>query len=675
MRSTIAAFGECARNAASPGEVVAVLCCRVGGGEELNVEPPRPPILVAAARPAGAASVCGAEGCRDRTGRCKGGDHARALADISRVAAALDEAAIAVAAAAAAAAAAAPPPPRGRQAVMQRMASSVFGVASPRRWGAQLEEVEGQCRRDVAAVAATCRPCGQKFTDPDFPPQAQSLFTNGSRPSSSSRMPKEVVWRRASELVAAAALLEVVPDSQLHPGAIDDTSLLGAVALLRAAGRAPEQLIVQADLSVGVVGVRLFKDGEWVHEVIDDFLPCCCAAADGAGGGTAELACGRSSSPSEVWLALVEKANAKIHGSYEAVQRSTELESLEDFSGAALRRVDRRELAAGSDLKRSLGARQQLGAMHLAVRRRERRGEEHACGLLSGHGYPLFAVDETSCRLDNPWPRGGFRGSRPSYSSTSSFGSGTEEVPESFTMDVAEVLEHFTEILEVRVPPPEWPCYRVSLSTDRPSYPMMSARGTTQCLLTACQPDRRWSRQDSYLNGLGLRVYRCRFRAPPTGMQGKRQDPKANPFEPLELIRRRPLGKTRSTCLEFTMEAHALYVVVVDSQYRCPRCMLRFACSADVSFRELSAPEAGHFLAAQPGAADCCVAEGELPPSGGRGGATAGLQKCVSEASTEVGSGSGASGPDLQWHVEAIVKHCAFEPAAKSGWWPFRGCF
>eukprot|EP00401_Gymnodinium_catenatum_P083146 CAMPEP_0117620494 /NCGR_PEP_ID=MMETSP0784-20121206/87156_1 /TAXON_ID=39447 /ORGANISM="" /LENGTH=126 /DNA_ID=CAMNT_0005424407 /DNA_START=90 /DNA_END=467 /DNA_ORIENTATION=+ len=72
------------------------------------------------------------------------------------------------------------------------------------------------------------------------------------------------------------------------------------------------------------------------------------------------------------------------------------------------------------------------------------------------------------------------------------------------------------------------------------------------------------------------------------------------------------------------MEPHALYVVTVDSQYRCPYCVLRFACSADIQFRELSAVEAGHFLAAQPNAKHAVDAE-----------AMCTLPRCTSERSSE----------------------------------------
>jgi len=413
--------------------------------------------------------------------------------------------------------------------------------------------------------------------------------------------------------------LEVSDISRLIPGVIDDTAYLGAIALLRAAQRSPDELIVHHDLTAGVVGVRLFKDGEWAYEIIDDYLPCC---HDGS------LCCGRTSVTSEVWIALLEKANAKIHGSYEAVQRTTDLEALEDLTGGAVRRLERRELACSTTLARVIERRQQLSCLHLAARRRERRGEKHASGLLSGYAYPLIEPLEQSeedgplrSRLENPW-----LSTIPGGTSSGSHTVAAWTAAGSFDMDANSMLEYITEVIEVRSPLANWFCCRAALSTDRPCYPLLSARCPASCVLLACQPDRRWQCRDSYFNGLGLRVYRCRVRAPPANRQGARQDPKANPFEPLELISRRPLGKTRSACVEFSLEPYALYVVSVDSQYKCPRCILRFACSTEVQFRELSAPEAEHFLAAQAGAVE--VKQLEMSPrsdSGDDGGFCRGL--------------------------------------------------
>jgi len=558
-------------------------------------------------------------------------------------------------------------PVRGRQAILQKMKQVAFGVSSPRTWSSQLEECELLCKNDVLQVVASCRALGHTFTDQDFPPSKQSLFINGEKPSSSSKMPKEVVWRRASELCpmdrnSGAWTLSVATDSRLIPGAINDTAFLGVVALLRTAQPTPDELIVHYDLVTGVVGVRLFKDGEWTYEVIDDHLPCC----------NNGLACGRSVASGEVWIALLEKANAKIHGSYEAVQRSTELETIEDLTGGAVRKLDRREVAAATELVRVLRSRQQLGCLHMAARRRERRGEEHSCGLLSGHAYPIVEAEQppgnagSGCRLENPWLRGSYRGMGADRApGPRRDGSNAAEGAPYFDMDAADLLEHFTEVIELRSPPPSWQCYQVTLSTDRPSYPLLSARSNTQCLLIANQPDRRWKRQDSYLNGLGLRVYRCRVRPLPVDKQGARQDPKANPFEPLELIRRRPLGKTRSACVEFGMEPYSLYIVSADSQYRCPRCVLRFACSTEVQFRELSAPEAGHFLAAQRGAAQ--PAAGLGPPSPAR-------------STSDASAFSEANGEEYCMARELAARRCGLGATCEapgfggSHWWTF-GCY
>lgn len=540
---------------------------------------------------------------------------------------------------------------RGRQAIYRKMQAPAYGVGNSRPWSAQLENCEAQCRREVESIAASCRAMGQKFTDNDFPPADKALFVNGQRPSSA-KMPATVNWVRAGDLSRGgdAPTLEVNEDSRLRPGAIDDTAFLGAVAVLRAAQRAPDDLIVHYDLGVGVAGIRLFKDSEWVYEIVDDHLPC---AGDG-------LACGRTVARGEVWIGLLQKANAKIHGSYEAVQRSTEQEALEDLTSGAVRKLDKREVTSGEHLVHYLESRQRLGCLHLVLRRNERRGEEHECGLLAGHGYPVLEVEDASrCRLDNPWPRGGYRGS----GGEDSVRHASEAAgPGHFHMDADELLRHFTDVLEVRLPPATWPSYTVTLSTERPSYPLISARQVTQCVVVASQPDRRWSRQDSYLNGLGIRAYRCRVRAPPEGQEGVRQDPSANPFEPLELVRRRPLGKTRSVSLDLVLEPYALYIFTVDSQYRCPRCVLRFGCSSDVTLRELSAQEAGHFLRAQPNA--------EQSPDAGHG-----LLRSSSEYSTS---------SDYQSYEEvcsgsAIARRCMCESGFREhresarSWWRF-GC-
>merc|ERR1712039_1015569 len=74
----------------------------------------------------------------------------------------------------------------------------------------------------------------------------------------------------------------------------------------------------------------------------------------------------------------------------------------------------------------------------------------------------------------------------------------------------------------------------------------------------------------------------------------------SSPFQNMELVTSKPLLKAHTVVADVArLEPDCLYVAVVDSQYRCPRMVLRCFCAQPMKFRELSAPESSHFLQAQ----------------------------------------------------------------------------
>lgn len=73
----------------------------------------------------------------------------------------------------------------------------------------------------------------------------------------------------------------------------------------------------------GIYSVFICKNGEWKEVVVDDFLPC---------NGT-HPAFSRANGP-ELWVCLLEKAWAKLHGSYERIEAGFPQNVFRDLTGA-----------------------------------------------------------------------------------------------------------------------------------------------------------------------------------------------------------------------------------------------------------------------------------------------------------------------------------------------------
>ena len=170
-----------------------------------------------------------------------------------------------------------------------------------------------------------------EWTDESFPPTDASLYGNGSAADHPEW--SNIVWRRASDVYGNSNSKPVkliasdgLNPSDVHQGLLGDCYFLGSLACL--ADTHPDKLRAllltkEADGS-GRYEVQFYKMGQPVTLFVDDWVPC-----NGADGPPAFS----SSNSDELWVLILEKAWAKLHGSYHNIEAGVAGNALEDLTG------------------------------------------------------------------------------------------------------------------------------------------------------------------------------------------------------------------------------------------------------------------------------------------------------------------------------------------------------
>nr|XP_018901638.1 PREDICTED: calpain-5-like [Bemisia tabaci] len=171
------------------------------------------------------------------------------------------------------------------------------------------------------------------FSDPTFPATSKSL--------GHVQFPSEIIWKRPGELCSAPRLFNnIEAPSRCKPGELTCDWMVSACAVLSGIKELLHKIIPdywdqewdpsKPDEYCGIFHFRFWQFGEWVDVVIDDALP----TYDGM------LISVQGESESEFWAALLEKAYAKLHGSYEALRESSLSDILVDTTAGVSQVID-----------------------------------------------------------------------------------------------------------------------------------------------------------------------------------------------------------------------------------------------------------------------------------------------------------------------------------------------
>ena len=354
---------------------------------------------------------------------------------------------------------------------------------------------EAEAAETHRRVLDFCAHAREPFVDDSFPPTSRSLFLNGRgwRTGGASNQHRslqlgQLTWLRPADITFPDAKRLTPAGAAIHLGnnlgamlmgglmgqssgaarlgqadptqasrhiwsvidnapsaddirqqALGDCWLISALALLaERPDLLAELLPTRAVNAAGAYQVRLCHNGEWRTVLVDDCLPCVQPqfANGGPAFGMPGVPAFAYAARRQLWVSLVEKAMAKLHGCYEALEEGTTDEALATLTGYPCERLELRKARRAhrdggrGDSSGDLSDPELVWARLLSFHEAgfllsasvggdsNENAAAEAMGLLADHAYSLLRVLSVNTprgnarlvMLRNPWGKLEWRG-------------------------------------------------------------------------------------------------------------------------------------------------------------------------------------------------------------------------------------------------------------------------
>ncbi|CAH1782218.1 unnamed protein product [Owenia fusiformis] len=233
-----------------------------------------------------------------------------------------------------------------------------------------------------------CRAKGDLFTDPVFKAEASSIYF-------SQEVPEDIEWKRPGEISEDPKLfVDGASPDDFDQGEVGNCWFIAACACIASDDSLWKKVVPDhkdQEFSSNYAGIFHFtfaRFGVWQDVVIDDLLPT----------RNGKLIFVQSKSKNEFWSALLEKAYAKLFGSYEALSGGRARDALVDMTGGVGELVELEEWTENDKKKQELfdnldEAMENNSLVSASIA--AGAGEIEAkldTGLVKGHAYSITAV-------------------------------------------------------------------------------------------------------------------------------------------------------------------------------------------------------------------------------------------------------------------------------------------
>ena len=250
-----------------------------------------------------------------------------------------------------------------------------------------------------------CTKNNEKFVDDSFPPCDKSLFIDPKKKpknlGSIQWLSPEQIQTHSNERHLKWSVYNEPKFNDIKQGLLGNCWLLSGLAVILEQPELLKRIIITKEYCPqGCYQVRLCKNGEWQTVILDDLFPC-----DQNG-----YLIYSQANRKQLWVPLIEKAMAKLNGSYESLEGGLTVEGLLALTGCNCYSINLEEMSNDTDMiwKTVLSIKEAGYALGASCGRQninDRIFKEK--GLVAYHVYSVLDVKEENgnfhLKLRNPW--------------------------------------------------------------------------------------------------------------------------------------------------------------------------------------------------------------------------------------------------------------------------------